>query len=307
MRRFWSHWYGKLGVITLAAIGVLVVAAIVAAHFTESNHFCGKTCHEMVPYYTTWQKSAHRDVRCVRCHIKPGVIELVEAKASALREVYVHFTRSDKQPIAVTEHVDNSVCESCHPLGKLNNRIKLGDVAPAYLSHKAHADLKCIDCHSRVVHKSTPGHPNIDPGEMAFCRRCHDGKQAAGDCGTCHNPPHANRGQCSNCHDMSSWTKSFKHPFTLAGTHASFSCEKCHTHGTSEPGLSCVNCHGKQHGGLTNCASCHHMTAWKPTTFHHPATGMDNWASMACTACHPNNAFATVYCTCHNGKPPSGD
>jgi len=49
------------------------------------------------------------------------------------------------------------------------------------------------------------------------------------------------------------------------------------------------------------------MTAWTPTTFHHPAAGMDNWASMACSKCHPNNAFATVYCTCHDGKPPSGD
>jgi hypothetical protein len=34
---------------------------------------------------------------------------------------------------------------------------------------------------------------------------------------------------------------------------------------------------------------------------------MDGWQSMACTQCHPNNQFASVYCTCHGGNVPSGD
>src|SRR5450759_2062281 len=68
---------------------VFIAASFAAAAYTERSSFCETACHEMGPYGRTWEKSAHSDVACVKCHIKPGAIELVEAKGSALREVYV--------------------------------------------------------------------------------------------------------------------------------------------------------------------------------------------------------------------------
>jgi nitrate/TMAO reductase-like tetraheme cytochrome c subunit len=505
-------------VITLIGVIVLVAAAFTAAHFTEGNKFCGSACHEMEPYYATWQHSGHKNVPCVRCHIKPGAVELVKAKVLAMREVASHFTRDDQAPIDVTREVPNSTCVSCHAPGKGKDPLQLAGVAPVSFSHMTHTGVLCRDCHSQVVHNGTPGHPYVDPTSMAFCQRCHDGKKAtdrceachtaphetrgrcidchtqtswastfthsvalgtrhakvicenchtqakdavmgfpagcidchkdhhndpkatqcakchrptaflpttfkhptsncqschtpphsdrgvctrchdqkswashfkhpyalagrhaslacerchtsgfnqaglgcsschtpphpargtctrchtqtsfalsirhpvalagphasfacerchtsgfssAGKwCASCHKPPHAYRGQCANCHKMTTWVPNIRHPFTLAGVHRSFPCERCHTRGLSSPGLSCVSCHGAHHGGLTTCSRCHRMIAWKPATFHHPATGMDGWSSMACTACHPNNSFAKVYCTCHGGNVPSGD
>jgi nitrate/TMAO reductase-like tetraheme cytochrome c subunit len=465
VRRLWGRTLGKVAIIAAVAVIVLVVTAFAAARYTERSSFCVSACHEMAPYGATWAHSAHKGIPCVRCHIKPGTIELVEAKLSALREVYVHFTGQVKKPISVTEHIPDSTCRSsgCHEPGGGREPIVLAGVSTVKFSHSAHlgSGVRCIDCHSQVVHRTAPGKRFIDPTTMAFCQRCHDGSHAPADCATCHTAPHAQRGRCTDCHqlatwtttfthpvalgkqhkplicekchtqsgptaigppngcitchknhhhdkkallcadchrptafipstfdhpksrcqtchtvphpdrgacltchDQHSWTSHFKHPFqlagphvsflcerchtsgvnapgkscqschtpphpvygdcltchtmssfashfthpiTLAGVHASFPCAKCHVNGISSPGVSCTSCHGSNHGGLTNCGQCHVMAGWAPTTFRHPATGMDNWASMTCTACHPGNSFAKVYCTCHGGKAPSGD
>ena len=84
---------------------LIFVAASFAAAYTERGSFCETASHEMGPYGRTWEKSAHKDVACVKCSVKPGALELVEAKGSALREVYVHFAGVDKAPNAVTEHI----------------------------------------------------------------------------------------------------------------------------------------------------------------------------------------------------------
>jgi len=42
---------------------------------------------------------------------------------------------------------------------------------------------------------------------MAYCLRCHDGKQASGACETCHRPTHAPRGACTQCHPSNDFAK----------------------------------------------------------------------------------------------------
>lgn len=48
-------------------------------------------CHEMRPYYQSWQHSAHRSVECAQCHIPSGTVGLLLSKIGALREVYVRI------------------------------------------------------------------------------------------------------------------------------------------------------------------------------------------------------------------------
>ena len=67
-------------VVAIAAPIVLVGAAFVAAEATKSNTFCGTSCHEMEPYYATWQTSPHAEVDCVRCHIPPGFWNYAKTK-----------------------------------------------------------------------------------------------------------------------------------------------------------------------------------------------------------------------------------
>ena len=286
----------------LLAFLVFVAASFGAAAYTERSSFCEHACHEMAPYASTWEKSAHHDVACVKCHIKPGALAFVKAKGSALREVYVHFRGVDQAPIAVTQHVPDSTCQEagCHPAGSIKDPVPLpsasavaspnaaaspaGSAPAVTFSHEQHGKVPtCITCHSQVVHRSVPGKPYLDPTTMAYCLRCHDGKQASGACETCHKAPHDQRGACKNCHSLGSWASTFAHPVPLGSHHAKVQCEQCHSKST--PAVvgfpeGCVSCHAKQHKTVRTvlCARCHVPTRWKPSTFKHPTTD--------CLACH---------------------
>ncbi len=305
LRRFWGRRLGKVVVVAAVLLLVLTAAAFGAAAYTERSTFCMTACHEMEPYGATWQRSAHSDIDCVGCHIKPGAVEFAEAKLSALREVYVHVTGQVKAPIAVTEHIPNSTCTAsdCHPQGSIKKEIAWGNVT---FSHGQHADVPlCIDCHAQVVHTGTPGRPYIAPTTMAFCLRCHDGEQASGDCETCHTAPHADRGKCTDCHALASWKSDFRHPVKLGKPHEELICEKCHTKSTATAmgfPTGCVSCHAKRHAvAETRCAKCHVTIHWVPSTFRHPKSGCTDCHKRphpdrgACLRCHTTSSWASHF------------
>ncbi len=263
--------------ITGGVIVLLIVAAFVTAHFTSASSFCD-TCHEMDPYYTTWQASEHSGAECRDCHIPPGTIPYIETKLGSFREIYVHFFGSADAPLAVTREIPNDSCFRCHDDPPADPTL-----STVTFSHAEHAARTyCITCHVRMVHKAlTPGY--VDPGTMSSCFKCHDGSTASNTCSYCHTPPHEKRGECSGCHNTSGWTSAgTDHPFALTGAHASLTCTQCHV---SRPGVAnipgtelpqadpaCVSCHGDNHGGLTDCAGCHTPTAWTDVDFEHPFT-----------------------------------
>jgi nitrate/TMAO reductase-like tetraheme cytochrome c subunit len=442
-RRRWVIALSMVG----AVIVVLIISAFVTAHFTSASSFCD-SCHEMEPYYQSWQASTHSGVECRECHIPPGAIPYIETKLGSFREIYVHFSSHPDAPLAVTRQIPNSNCLACH---KPPPDPTLPTVT---FSHDKHSGLDCISCHVRFVHTTVNPPYYQDPAAMSSCLQCHNGSIAPNDCSYCHTAPHEARGECSNCHGATSWARGttehpfpvtgahanlackdchaskqgveniagtslgkadpacischedkhggltdcgschaptswtnvdFKHPLSLTGAHADLACKECHVskpggatvpgtqfplpdpscvscHGDQHGGLTdcaschtptewtkvdfehpfalrgahaklscgdchvskpggttipgtnfpaagktCVSCHGKQHGGLTNCASCHTTNAWKPSTFRHPATGGEHSSrSFACVKCHPSG-YATHSCTCHGGNPPSGD
>jgi len=130
MRKLWRHWYGKLLIALPIVLALFATASLVAASYTERSSFCSTACHEMNAYGVTWTSSVHRQVPCVKCHIKPGAVELVKAKVAALREVYVHFAGEVKAPISVTHHVPDSTCSQsdCHRRRATYDRVVLRDV-----------------------------------------------------------------------------------------------------------------------------------------------------------------------------------
>jgi nitrate/TMAO reductase-like tetraheme cytochrome c subunit len=315
VRRFWSHWWGKLT--TIAVILLVLAAAVmgIASQFTESNKFCGTACHEMLPYNATWQASKHNNVNCVTCHIGPGIGNFIVAKVSALREVWVHFTGQVKAPIAVTRNVPNSICQgSCHPTSALTKTLDLYPPTKTTFLHtsKGHSSVPhCIDCHSQVVHTTVPGRAYIPPQSMTACFQCH--KDGATNCSYCHTAPHANRGQCTGCHNMWSFAggKNFSHPQPLVGAHATLQCQQCHVQppGPSTPPAGCVTCHGDHHNGLPNCVQCHFIAHWMPANFTHPQEGPHiprGDEPLQCNQCHLNGFGQPASCPCHGNKPPTG-
>jgi hypothetical protein len=98
--------------------------------------------------------------------------------------------------------------------------------------------------------------------------------KAPSACSSCHTPRHEARGECSNCHN----TTSFKgvapanHPFPLTDKHAGVACNQCHKAdsplglipGTSMGKASpdCSFCHTAPHKTPTDCARCHSPKGW---------------------------------------------
>lgn len=312
IRRFRRALRGKAVVLAVIVLVGFVGVAFAAAKGTESNHFCGVTCHEMIPFDQTWIASKHAQVDCVKCHIPPGLWNLVKTKFFALREVYVHITGLGSKPIQVTRQIPNVVCVDCHPVSQTAKPVQL---VTATFSHTAHGKVpRCIDCHAQLVHHPIAGVPYIPPQSMSGCFACHDGKQQPNDCAYCHTAPHADRGPCQTCHNMESWVPGkFNHPVPLVGPHAQILCETCHTQSSGSsmgPADGCVNCHGNHHNDpqLTQCATCHTTTHFVPSTFVHKQVGPHvprGEQPIPCTACHVTT-FATASCSCHGGKPPTG-
>ena len=308
-RSFWRRTSGRILLVALVVLVVFVVASFTAARFTESNRFCGSDCHEMWPYRDTWAASSHKSVDCVRCHIPPGPINLIETKLAASREVWVHFTGQVKAPIKVTRHIPDSVCQSCHPTVRISQPVVLGSPAPVTFRHDKHTGKRCVACHAGVVHQGAPGVTVAPPSSMASCLTCHT--NGTTHCDYCHTAPHPSRGPCQDCHSLGAWTggKDFKHPQVLVGVHAQIACEQCHTKGTAVPPDGCINCHGDQHNGLRQCIQCHVLAHWIPSTFTHPQEGEHiprGETPLQCNACHLKGFGQPASCPCHGGNPPSG-
>ncbi len=107
--------------ISFVSVGIILSAGFASYQsyeYTESDQFCGTTCHTvMEPEYTAYQYSPHAKVGCVQCHIGSGASYFVKSKLSGSYQVYsVAF---DKYPRPVPTPIHNlrpaqETCEQCH-------------------------------------------------------------------------------------------------------------------------------------------------------------------------------------------------
>jgi len=94
------------------------VGSYQAYHYTESNEFCGQTCHRVMhPEFTAYQNSSHARVKCVDCHIGSGAGWYAKSKLSGAYQVYA--TLADKYPVPIPTPIKNlrpaqETCEQCH-------------------------------------------------------------------------------------------------------------------------------------------------------------------------------------------------
>jgi nitrate/TMAO reductase-like tetraheme cytochrome c subunit len=98
--------------------GVAIFLSFKAYEHTESDQFCGETCHSvMEPEYTAYQFSPHARVGCVQCHIGSGANYFVKSKLSGTYQVYA--VTFNKYPRPIPTPIDNlrpaqQTCEQCH-------------------------------------------------------------------------------------------------------------------------------------------------------------------------------------------------
>ncbi|MDQ1000826.1 nitrate/TMAO reductase-like tetraheme cytochrome c subunit [Neobacillus niacini] len=147
----WKDPVTRWKALFVALIGSIVIfgGGYGVLSFTNSPTFCAN-CHEMAPEVSTFTASAHSEITCVQCHIKPGFMNMITHKVISLKEVYHHVMGIPEQ-IVQTEHeaVSDENCLQCHSKNRLVSAS--GDLI---VNHKGHIEegVPCISCHAGVAH-----------------------------------------------------------------------------------------------------------------------------------------------------------
>ncbi len=251
----------------------------------------------------------HAAVPCAKCHIPHGADTVYVFKSDACIECHkdVHQGQFSEAP-------HQNKCESCHTAKgfKPSTFTLVRHMKSRFPLEGAHGAILCDQCH-----KSQAGVFPPTPVEYRFNRE---------DCLGCHADPHhgefdgrmravsasGSPRECEACHTMRDWKEivGFDHSttsFPLEGAHRSVACEACHKAPNLEPGFKnvsfksapriCSGCHDDIHAGQfsiggapTDCARCHVLFKWKPSTFNHETGSTFHLAGahkeVTCGQCH---------------------
>ncbi|MBI5607429.1 MAG: hypothetical protein HY902_00960 [Deltaproteobacteria bacterium] len=251
----------------------------VVHHVENDSKFC-TNCHVAQEQYQLWQKSAHRDVACQKCHRQTleQAADMLKAYASGRDP-----TRPGSLAAVHSPKVAMSACTACH--GK-----PMPDHAPVHASaghalHLRQPDVRCNSCHGASMHQ------NIDPLES--CGHCHKEEvRIAGmsklHCNACHDfrtkrddliPSQA---QCIDCHAARGI---YVPDFSKDHHMANFGCGTCHRpHGKGDNRIvACTTCHSPKSlkgihviGDHGTCGDCHKPHLWQVSL-------------RACLECHDLN------------------
>ncbi len=221
----------------------------------------------------------HAGLACNRCHTADRIppSERSTIKVKDLSKTFLGIS-----PACVTCHQDEHKgrlgpnCLQCHNFSDWKT-VTVGQFDHSktrYPLTGLHAQVACQKCH-------TPGADNKPRYTGIPFEKCAD----------CHSDPH--RGSfvqtCESCHNTNSWKRisltvvneRFDHSktkFPLLGKHTSVDCAQCHAGGDFKKPLvfqKCMDCHKPDpHNGQFakrpdggECASCHTVEGWKPSTF----------------------------------------
>ena len=147
---------------------VLLGGSMVAIEATNQSGFCGTTCHEMDPMYTSWQHSGHKNVGCAECHEKPGLEGTIRSKAQGTQELFLHVTGQVPDPIKMENPADVN-CYTCHQDKIMNTDLAAANKNPHTAKHFENG-MNCLSCHSGVVHNDAKN--MVLPGRDS-CYTCH--------------------------------------------------------------------------------------------------------------------------------------
>ena len=267
--------YALTGYALALVVGVSLVAGYAAVEMSSAPVFCG-SCHIMKPYYDSWQASSHDQVKCVDCHIAPGLFSEVEKKYEAVSMVARYFTGTYGD--APWAEVDDSACLECHERRLLQGEQLFGSV---HFDHRPHLvelrrgkKLRCTSCHSQIVQGS---HITVT---STTCTLCHFAGATPGE-GTA---------ECTSCHDLG----------LLAGVHeeapdpARPSPHAMPDHAeVARLGMDCQSCHPPPPATAgrvprERCLTCHNsperLAAYDDGEGLHRAHVTDH--KVECTNCH---------------------
>ncbi len=265
--------------------------------------------HDSTAYPLT---NKHTDVKCEKCHLAARLSPRPDAQGRPV-PVYKpvpHQTCADCHE-DVHKGQFGANCASCHSTRGFQqiDRSSFNHDRTKYPLKGEHATLRCAACHGDFSTAATK-------------------KPAFQTCSACHKDAHNGTATvggkvvgCEECHTVNGFVpstftveKHSKAKYPLEGKHAAVKCGSCHRRETGTAAVpkwgsskvvmrpvaaTCLDCHADDHGGQLraradhgNCAACHGVGGWKPSTFDRSAHAKLNLAldgrhgDIECRACH---------------------
>jgi hypothetical protein len=293
-------------------------SAQVPSHSTAGISTDCKTCHTT----TDWKPSSFKHsttgfdltgahsaiVQCSSCHVGNTTSAQPEC-------ISCHQAQYNTAPSHVASSFPTD-CRLCH-----NNTNWLGATFD----------------HTKTAFPLTGSHVSVD------CASCHKTGYAgtSTDCSSCHltnynlttNPNHKTLGlstSCATCHTTNpGWQPAsfaiHNNYYALTGAHAAIStnCVACHKGNYTTTPNTCYACHTTDYNNTTNpahkaaqfptdCATCHTVNAWAPSTFNHDSqyfpiySGKHRGVWTKCSECHTSatnfTVFSCIICHEHSNK-----
>ncbi len=200
------RFFGLLGLLTVINVAIVSAGTYTSVKYMDSQQFCGRVCHVMIPQYTAYQDSAHSRVECVSCHVGPGAAWFLHYKLSGIHQVFAVTFKTYDRPI----HAGNrslrpsaDTCEQCHwPEKSQGDKLK---IVKRY-EEDAHNTEKITVLMMHVgtrIHKAHVGKnieyiaadterhdlPWVSANGVVYKSRDIAGERRKMDCIDCHNRP----------------------------------------------------------------------------------------------------------------------
>ena len=258
-----SRWLKIAGIALLA----LLVFVVLPGFLAQQPGFFGRY-PSLSSKHEPWVKSTHALVGCGKCHVPPGPIAQGVYQARMVGEFYLSLVSRSRTP-KLFPTPTNEACAACH--SDLRSVSPKGDLKMPHKAHVAVLKMKCVQCHSVLVHEKSPTGKHSPP--MAACLRCHNGDTAKNGCSVCHTQKAA-----PETHKAANWT--IVHPKQAA-----------------EPGAKCESCHKWT---VNWCVDCHNRRPRSHTADWRATHGAQVGRHRSCDACHK-----PAFCIrCHGEVPP---
>lgn len=141
-------------------LGIIVAVIIVVFHLSNASSYLSNkseaciNCHVMVPQYTTWKHSSHREnANCNDCHVPhDNLIKKYFFKAKdGLRHATIYTIGNESQVIHINKESADVVqqnCLRCHEDLLKNDKV----MARNPEIFEFHSERKCWTCHREVPH-----------------------------------------------------------------------------------------------------------------------------------------------------------
>jgi len=242
-------WRRRAIASAVALVAVLLVLApgYLAAQPDFFERFAG-----LSEQYAPWAESAHAEVSCEECHVRPSPGALAAYRVRMTGEFYVALVNRSRVP-DVFGAPTNDACMRCH--NDLRTISPTGDLQIPHRAHVSVLEMECVECHSYLVHELNPGGEHTPT--MEGCLECHDGDRAKDACWACHtqkaapqshaeadwlivHADQANDDACAECHQ---WAEDW--------------CVQCHSERPQSHTQDWRAVHGDRVAEHRSCEACH--------------------------------------------------